>query len=176
MRVGSRSIFLPKLIKPEASALAALLWAVQARIERIPPPPAPGLTSFPFDGGVPAGFLGAAGFRVIAARAVRLDMLERIDGVLEQAARIGRAVDETLPELASLLGCGNDEVMASARALGWLTQDHKIKDFEGAEKIRATWRPAKPQPRRGKEKPKPTQPMIDADSPFAGLAVLVAGK
>jgi len=177
VRVGSRSIFLPKLLKPEASALAALLWAVHAGVERIPPPPAPGLTSLPFDdGGVPPGFMAAAGFRVIAARAVRLDMLERIDGALEHASRIGRAVDETLPEFASLLGCGNVEVMAAARALGWAPQDHKVKDAEGAEKIRATWRPARPPPRRGKEKAKPPPPKIDADSPFAGLAVLVAGK
>jgi ATP-dependent RNA helicase SUPV3L1/SUV3 len=173
VRVGTRSIFLPKLLKPEASALAALLWAVHTRVQKTPSPPAPGLTSFPFDGGMPPGFMAAAGFRVIGPRVVRLDMLERIDGVLEQAARIGRAVDETLPELASLLGCSNDEVMAAARALGWLTQDHKVTAEDGTATARATWRTAKPQRRRPDKAVKPQPPKIDADSPFAGLAVLV---
>jgi ATP-dependent RNA helicase SUPV3L1/SUV3 len=172
VRVGTRSIYLPKLLKPEASALAALLWSVHTRMQRIPPPPAPGLTSFPFDGGLPPGFVAAAGFRVIGPRVVRLDMLERIDGVLEQAARIGRAVDETLPELASLLGCSNDEVMAAARALGYLTLNHKTTAEDGTTKMRATWRTAKPQRRPEKAK-KEAKPKVDADSPFARLAALV---
>ena len=172
VRVGMRSIYLPKLLKPEASSLAALLWAVHARMQKIPPPPTPGLTSFPFDGDVPPGFMAAAGFRVVGPRAVRLDMLERIDGLLEQAARIGRAVDETMPELASLLGCSNEEVMTSARALGYLTLNHKIAAEDGTTTMRATWRLAKP-PRRVDKQPKPAKVTVDADSPFARLAALV---
>ncbi len=176
VHVGTRSIYLPKLLKPEASALAALLWAVHTGMHRIPPPPAPGLTSFPFDGGMPPGFLAAAGFRIVGKRVIRLDMLERIDGVLEQAARIGRAVDETLPELASLLGASNDDVMFVAKSLGWRTQGHKVTADDGTVTTRATWRSTTPQPKHASKKPKAPKIHINPDSPFAGLAALISAK
>src|SRR6185437_14617052 len=74
---GRRSVYLPKLLRPDAASLLALLWGVWTKQPRIPLAPQPGLTSFVNDARLPADFLAAAGFRVIARRTVRLDMLER---------------------------------------------------------------------------------------------------
>jgi hypothetical protein len=62
--------------------------------------------------------------------------------------------------------------MTSARALGYLTLNHKITAEDGSTKMRATWRLAKPQ-RRADKQPRPAKVHVDADSPFARLAALV---
>src|SRR5262249_334178 len=49
VRFARRSIYLPKLIRPDAAALLALLWAVKHRLDQIPPTPPAGLTSFACD-------------------------------------------------------------------------------------------------------------------------------
>ena len=51
-------------------------------------PPAPGLTSFAH-GDEPRDFLHAAGFAVIGDRAIRFDMLERLESELDKATLNG---------------------------------------------------------------------------------------
>ena len=91
VRVGWQSVYLPRLIKPAPAALSALLWAIHAKLDRIPPPPQPGLTSFALNKNdefeVPDGFLAAAFYRRLGTRAVRLDILERMETVLADAAK-----------------------------------------------------------------------------------------
>jgi len=169
VRVGSRAIFLPRLIRPAPSALAALLWAVHARMANIPSPPMPGLTSFPLDengNDSPDQFLAAAFFRKVAGRAVRLDILGRIEESLADAARRGRDADETLTSIVSLLGCSPDAALTLAGALGW---KRAIRSTDGEERpvwqrIRAPYHS-----RRNRTRGKP----VKVDSPFAGLAGLI---
>jgi ATP-dependent RNA helicase SUPV3L1/SUV3 len=167
VRVGRRSIFLPRLIRPAPSALAALLWAVHARMAHIPSPPMPGLTSFPLDevgSETPDQFLGAAFFRRVAGRAVRLDILERIEERLVDAARQGRDADETLTSIISLLGCSQDAALALAGELGW---KREIRSTE-AKPVWQRLRPSK-HARRNRVREKP----VKTNSPFAGLAGLI---
>jgi ATP-dependent RNA helicase SUPV3L1/SUV3 len=119
VRIGRHSIFLPQLLKPASAALAGLLWAVHARIEPIPSPPLPGLTSFEIDTPLPAPFLAATGFRLFKSRAIRLDILERVDSVLAQGVRMKLDAVALQREIASLLGCGNEETDSVAAALGY---------------------------------------------------------
>ena len=93
-----------------------------ARMENIPSPPLPGLTSFALDelaSDTPDQFLAAAFFRKIAGRAVRLDILERVEETLIDAARRGRDADETLTSIVSLMGCAPEAALPLAAALGW---------------------------------------------------------
>ena len=126
VRVGWQSVCLPRLIKPGPAALSALLWAIHARLDRIPPPPQPGLTSFAVTKNdefeVPDGFLAAAFYRRLGARAVRLDILERMETVLTDAAKLKKNADEVLTVLVSLLGCGNADALALLNQLGWRRQ------------------------------------------------------
>ncbi|MDE2631484.1 MAG: hypothetical protein KGM97_10905, partial [Alphaproteobacteria bacterium] len=157
---GRRSIYLTKLLRPDAAALLALLWSVWAKLEQVPALPRPGLTSFVHD--APEGFLAAAGFRIVSGRAIRLDILERLEDVLDKGVIDGTAADALMPKLVSLLGCGNDDLRDIMAGLGW----HNI-DVAGGNTV---WR------RTGKRESLRRDGAVRKDSPFAGLAALIGGK
>jgi ATP-dependent RNA helicase SUPV3L1/SUV3 len=150
---GRRTVYLPRLLRPDAAALLALLWGVWNRQEQLPGPPAPGLTSFP-QGAEPDAFLQAAGFMAFAGRAIRLDMLERLEDELEKAAAEGVSAEASLPKFVSLLGCGNEEGKNILAALGW-----RMVAVEGSASV---WRKAKEKRRRP-----PAEKTPPPDSPFA---------
>ena len=158
---GRRHVYLPRLLRPDAAGLLALLWGVWTRQVQLPGPPAPGLTSFA-RGAEPDGFLKAAGFAPIAGRAIRYDMLERLEDELEKATREGTGAEASLPRLVSLLGTGNDDAKAVLAALGW-----RLIAVAGAAPV---WRKAREKRRR------PAPQTGRPDSPFAGLADLIAGR
>jgi ATP-dependent RNA helicase SUPV3L1/SUV3 len=157
--LGRRTVYLPRLLRPDAASLLALLWGIWTRQENLPGPPAPGLTSFP-SSGEPEAFLQAAGFRVFAGRAIRLDMLERLEDELDKATTSGLSAPDSLPKLVSLLGAGNDEGKAVLAALGW----HMVAVADAP----SVWRKA-----REKRRPAALAPPPPKDSPFARLASLV---
>ncbi|MGQ0740871.1 MAG: helicase-related protein [Alphaproteobacteria bacterium] len=159
-----RCIYFQALLKPQPAALAALLWAVHAKEARIPPPPPPGLTSFEADGDTPTAFLGAAGFRVVAGRAIRLDIVERMQGMLWQASRKATNAHEALLDLASLLGCSTDECINVARSLGWRSMQAKAESAPVWKRTRQRIGARDTAERRAVGKP---------HSPFAELAALI---
>src|SRR5215471_3435803 len=171
VRIGRRSIFLPRLIKPASSALAALLWAVHAKLEHIPPVPQPGLTSFGLENenGHGDNFLEAAFFRRVGSRAVRLDILERIESVLAEAGELKKDAAAVMNVLVSLLGCSREEVVAMATELGWRQRTIENKDGETAAPAAVWQRSKKDKPRTRKQGRKDVRP----DSPFARLADLI---
>jgi len=167
---GRRTVYLPKLLRPDAAALLTLLWGVWTKKEAPPASPAPGLTSFAVDsangnGGADTAFLHAAGFAVLAHRAVRFDMLERLEDELEQALATGTDAETLLTRLVSLLGSSKEEARTVLAALGW----RAVQVAEG----KPVWRRAKEKraPRRHL-KPNRAQPPPDPNSPFASLALL----
>ena len=171
VRVGWQSVYLPRLIKPAPAALSALLWAIHARLDRIPPPPQPGLTSFAVSKNdefeVPDGFLASAFYRRLGARAVRLDILERMETVLNDAAKAKKNADEVMAVLVSLLGCSYQDALALLNQLGWRKQMRPVKDGEPVP----VWERAKhARSQKHQRAGKPARP----DSPFAGLARLIA--
>ena len=58
---GRRTVYLPKLLRPDAAALLTLLWGVWHKKDSPPAPPAPGLTSFAFDKGCDTAVAAAGG-------------------------------------------------------------------------------------------------------------------
>jgi len=172
VRVGWHSVYLPRLIKPEPAGLAALLWAIHAKLEGIPPPPQPGLTSFSIskndDFEVPDAFLAAAFYRRLGARAVRLDILERMETVLVDAAKLKKSADEVLNVLVSLLGCGQSDAIAVVKLLGWRRETHESKTSDTTIAL-SVWQRAKGGRKRHQRSGTPVKP----DSPFARLADLI---
>ena len=128
-----------------------------------PAPPAPGLTSFAVDKGTDAAALQPAGFVVFAGRAIRFDMLERLEDELEKALASGADAETLLGKIVSLLGSGKEEAHAVLTALGWRTVD-----VAGAKPV---WRRAR-EKRHHPQKQKAPEPPPDPNSPFAGLAAL----
>jgi ATP-dependent RNA helicase SUPV3L1/SUV3 len=170
---GKRSIYLPKMLRPEAASLLGLLWGVWTKQAKIPAPPQPGLTSFVNDGNLPAAFLGACGFRVMARRAVRLDMLERLEDELEKGAASGANAEALLPKLVSLIGSSNDELKAVLAALGW----EIVEVADSGNGVTTVWRKLRERTPRSKQQRRDRRetPKIEIrpDSPFAGLAALI---
>jgi ATP-dependent RNA helicase SUPV3L1/SUV3 len=171
VRAGRSAIYLPLLIKPASSALCALLWAVHARLEHVPAPPTPGLTSFMLDKeNAGEAFLAAAFFRVAGERAVRLDILERIEDQLLRTARAGSNADDSLNGIISLLGCSRNEAESVVAALGYRRAERPAK--EGAEP-QPVWQRIHRDKQRSRKKDRRPPVAVRPDSPFAGLAALI---
>jgi ATP-dependent RNA helicase SUPV3L1/SUV3 len=166
---GRCSIFLPQLLRPQAAGLLALFSAVWAGLETIPPPPAPGLTSFEAEDWIPEAFLASAGYRRLGRRAVRLDMLERLEAALETATRSGATVDSLAPQLISLLGSNMAELDLMISATGW----RRVGVEDGGPAMQV-WRrhAARPVNRKHQRNSKSGSP--ERQSPFAELAALIA--
>jgi ATP-dependent RNA helicase SUPV3L1/SUV3 len=160
---GRRTVYLPKLLRPDAAALLTLLWGVWHKKDFPPAPPAPGLTSFACDKGCDAAALQPAGFAIFADRAVRFDMLERLEDELEQALASGSDAESLLTRIVSLLGAGREEARAVLAALGW--REVAVAD------AKPVWRRSKDKGRHPRKEQRQEEP-VNPHSPFAGLAAL----
>jgi ATP-dependent RNA helicase SUPV3L1/SUV3 len=163
---GRRNVYLPKLLRPDAAALLTLLWGVWTKQDAPPAPPAPGLTSFGIDKDTDILPLHAAGFAVFGGRAIRFDMLERLEDELEKALSAGTDADTLLARIVSLLGAGLDDTRAVLVALGWTSVE--------VAAAKPVWRRARPRPlpRAAPQRPRKPEPPPDPNSPFAALAAL----
>ncbi|HEY7978293.1 MAG TPA: helicase-related protein [Rhizomicrobium sp.] len=183
IRFARRSIYMPKLIRPDAASLLALLWAVKHKLTQIPPPPPAGLTSFEHERETPHGFIAAAGFRITGPRAIRIDMLDRLEQELEAAGTAGSTADVVITKLVSMLGTDRATLDAVLAALNWKRVEVASGETPTVVLRQVRQRPEnrKPHPKnKHKHQHKPQrreQPVkIDPHSPFAGLAVLVGRK
>jgi ATP-dependent RNA helicase SUPV3L1/SUV3 len=174
VKFGHRSIYMPQLLRPDAASLLALLRGIALKLDKLPAAPQPGLTSFAVDNRVNSEMLHAAGFRVIAHRAIRVDMLERLEDELEKGVGEAVTADAMIPRLVSLLGCDRTTLEAVLVQLGW-----RIVEVAGTPATTA-WRHKSArhsQPKRGsKSKPQRRGLVVDPNSPFAGLARLKMGR
>jgi len=117
--IGDTGIFLPALLKPEATALRCLLWALKhGQCDLDLAPPAPGLVSVATDAAVPDDFYRVAGFYCYGAIAVRVDMAERLAVRLRQSAKKGPLTLSA--EFLSLLGCDHSRLEAVIKAMGYV--------------------------------------------------------
>ena len=167
--MGRRTIYIPRLLRPDAAALLTLLWGIWTKKAFPPAAPAPGLTSFAPDRDSSHDALRAAGFAVTGGRAIRFDMLERLEDELEKGLSSGEDAEALLTRIVSLLGAGKDEARAVLAALGWRTVE-----VQGAQPVWRRMKDRRPAAPRGREKPRKPEPPPDPHSPFARLAALKA--
>ncbi len=113
VRAGRFALFMPELLKPQASSLRARLWAIRHRVPT-PDLPSPGLVSLPADQSHAA--LPSLGWLPTGPVLLRLDVAERIAAEL---AWLTRARPAALPtNLAPRLGLRPDALPPVLRALG----------------------------------------------------------
>jgi ATP-dependent RNA helicase SUPV3L1/SUV3 len=166
VRIGRVSVFLPMLLKPAATRLRCLLWAVAAG-RSLPALPPPGLTSLALDDGSPADFWRVAGFGLYGRRAVRLDILERVAAEARRLAASGPFGAEAT--LLALLGCSKADLAPVLEGLGYRTESEgETTRFRAAARDPAA-KPAKSRRRDRRIAAKRT------DSPFARLRELTLG-
>ncbi len=177
--IGAQSVFLPALLKPAKSALRALLWAVQHGCAETCSPPPASLVSVPCGNGLPDGYYGVCGYRVFGARAVRIDMVERLVAALRKNGAIEVVPDH---ELLSLVGCSRPEFGAVMKGLGYKSRRRQALEGdvpdEDSDKVTVYFqrreKPARKKPARKKaDRPRVK---VDPDSPFAVLKDLVGDR
>ena len=142
VRFGAFHIFIPALLKPAATDLRLLLWALMLEKDggfdraSLPGSPGQGLVSVAFDRSTPKGFYRVVGFRICGARCVRIDMLERLADLIrervfwkprvEGEARPAGSVDgggfTVVPDMMSFVGCSGEEFASILRTLGFRSQ------------------------------------------------------
>ncbi len=121
MRFGEYTLFMPALLKPASSRLLVMLWALwnDRKIAAAAPPKA-GLVSLEMNASLPHAYYYAAGYRPSGNRAVRIDMLERLAGLIRTArgdANMRQGFEAT-PQMMSLVGCSGEDFEAIMRSLG----------------------------------------------------------
>jgi len=146
VRFGAFNVYVPALLKPAAADLVLLLWALHSgrdhglEAETLPARPQQGLTSVEAGKSIPETYWRAAGFHVAGARAVRIDMLERLSDLIRariafRAAEgggvgpIGATGDggfRVVPELMSVVGCSGEEFASILKALGFRLERRKL--------------------------------------------------
>lgn len=169
--IGRRSVYFPKLLRPDCASLLSLLWCVWEHLEQLPSPPQPGVTSFDADPATPAPFLAAAGFRVVSGRAIRFDMLERLEDELERGARQGTGAESLRLKLVSFLGCSNETIDQVLQSLGWRAVEVAGSGDTIAGKVFRLSGHRRPRKAHVLDQSRPS-----STSPFADLARLMAGK
>jgi ATP-dependent RNA helicase SUPV3L1/SUV3 len=121
LRIGRANIYAPLLLKPRAARLHALFAFFTAGPEQggVPFLPPLGVTSFTVTTPVTPKALAATGFRAFGARAVRLDIVDRIADALFDAAEKAKGPCIFPPNIVSLLGASNEDAESLVEALGW---------------------------------------------------------
>ncbi len=121
VRFGEYTLYMPALLKPAPAALLTLLWTLwtDRKPGETPPPPA-GRVSTEVSEALPHAYYYASGYRPSGVRAVRIDMLERLAGLIRTARNEGsREGFEATSQMMSLVGCSGEDFEAILRSLGF---------------------------------------------------------
>ncbi|MGF1545477.1 MAG: helicase-related protein [Parvularculaceae bacterium] len=125
VRFGEYTLHMPALLKPAPARLATMLWALWT--DRDPTafePPKAGLVSIPLNEDLPHAYYYASGYRPSGARAVRIDMLERLAMQIRAARNEPQNRDgfEATQHMMSLIGSSGEDFEAVLRSLGYRKQ------------------------------------------------------
>ena len=117
VRFGQFTIFLPLLLKPAPTRLRMVLRSLAEGLDNFPESPPPGLVTIPNLTEVPGDHYMMAGYRPAGARAIRIDMLERLADLLR--ACDSRAGFEATPDMLSITGTTLEQFADMMGGLGY---------------------------------------------------------
>ena len=117
VRFGQFTIFQQLLLKPAPTRLRLVLWALVQDLQEFPEAPPPGLVTVPAAAGAPQGYYTMAGYRQAGARAIRIDMLERLADLLRPAD--SRGGFEATPDMLSITGMTLEQFSDLMGGLGY---------------------------------------------------------
>ena len=151
VRFGAYYIFLPALIKPAARTLALQLWSLQAPgddgsiLAALAQVASSGRTSLSFDKSISRDGYRVAGYRPCGERIVRVDVIERLAGmiraaIVERQARTVLAPDSrgtsngfvVTGQMTSLTGCAGEQFASILRSIGYRSVEMKRSEFIGS--------------------------------------------
>jgi len=148
VRFGAYYLFLPILLKPAARTLALQLWGLQASgdatelLRTLAPVASSGRTSLSSDKAIGKEGYRVAGYRSCGERVVRVDVVERLAGMI-RAAIAGEApggADGPPSQrtskgfvvsgaMTSLTGCSGEQFASILRSMGFRSVEMKRSEF-----------------------------------------------
>jgi ATP-dependent RNA helicase SUPV3L1/SUV3 len=148
-RFGAYFIFVPALLKPAPRTLALQLWSLHApgdACELLPtlgPVASSGRTSLPLDKGVSKEAYRVAGYRPCGERIVRVDVVERLAGMIraaiaEEPPGVAPGSHRTSKgfvvsgQMTSLTGCSGEQFASILRSMGFRMVEMKRSEFFGS--------------------------------------------
>ncbi|MEO0411869.1 MAG: helicase-related protein [Pseudomonadota bacterium] len=147
IRFGSTHVFIPLLLKPAATDLRLMLWALgQDKTVPVVARPTPGLVWITMERDIDTAFYRVAGFRPIGAHAVRIDMFERLADAVRPLG-LNSARFTVSPDLMGYVGASGTDFEGVMRALGYRSEamEKTAWDAHVAEKAAAEAAKAAPQ-------------------------------
>ncbi|CUX83325.1 MAG: ATP-dependent RNA helicase SUPV3L1/SUV3 [Roseibaca calidilacus] len=133
VRFGQFTIFLPLLLKPAPTRLRLVLRSLHEGLDEFPESPPPGLVTIPHITEVPGAHYTMAGYHPAGARAIRIDMLERLADLLR--ACDSRAGFEATPDMLSITGTTLEQFADLMQGLGYAAEKgerEKVKPADAA--------------------------------------------
>jgi ATP-dependent RNA helicase SUPV3L1/SUV3 len=161
VRFGQHNIFMPLLLKPAPTRLRLILWSLWEGFEVFAEAPLPGLVTIPALADAPGGYYERVGYRLCGARALRIDMLERLADLIRPMDV--RAGFEATPDMLSITGCTLEQLAELMKALGF--------DGERGERPK----PARAAPETAKTAPVPEAAGSEAAGPAEDVVAEAAG-
>jgi ATP-dependent RNA helicase SUPV3L1/SUV3 len=150
VRFGAYYIFVPALIKPAPRTFAIHLWSLQAPtrgdadmpMRALGPLASSGRTSLPFDAEISTEAYRMAGYRPCGERIVRVDVVERLAGIIRAALVEGAAGGAAglsgqrkskgfvvSGQMTSLTGCSGEPFASILRSMGFESVQMMRSDF-----------------------------------------------
>ncbi|WP_227284116.1 helicase-related protein [Boseongicola sp. H5] len=117
IRFGQFTIFQQALLKPAPTRLRLVLWGLAKGLPEFPESPPPGLVTIPANADMPEGYYTMSGYRPAGARAIRIDMLERLADMLRQQDTRGGF--EATPDMLSITGMTLEQFADLMGGLGY---------------------------------------------------------
>ncbi|MHA6344888.1 helicase-related protein [Roseivivax sp. CAU 1761] len=129
IRFGQFTIFMPALLKPAPTRLRLVLWSLAQGLETFPEAPPPGLVTVPEQPGLKPEHYTVMGYRKAGARAIRIDMLERLADLLR--GEDSRGGFEAKADMLSITGLTLEQFADLMEGLGYRAEKAE------REKVRA---------------------------------------
>ncbi|MDO5658871.1 MAG: disulfide oxidoreductase, partial [Paracoccus sp. (in: a-proteobacteria)] len=120
VRFGQFTIFLPALLKPAPTRLRLVLWGLSEGLDEFPESPPPGLVTIPNIADVPQGYYTLSGYHPAGARAIRIDMLERLADMLR--GQDTRGGFEANADMLSITGMTLEQFAGLMEGLGYAAE------------------------------------------------------
>lgn len=117
IRFGQFTIFMQAVLKPAPTRLRLVLWSLTKGLSEFPESPPPGLVTIPVEQGAPLGADTMSGYRNAGARAIRIDMLERLADMLR--GEDSRSGFEAKPDMLSISGTTLEQFADLMQGLGY---------------------------------------------------------
>ncbi|GKY88714.1 helicase-related protein [Sinisalibacter aestuarii] len=171
VRFGQFTIFLPALLKPAPTRLRLVLWGLTSGAAEFAEAPPAGLVTIPVVDGIDHEVYALSGYRPAGARAIRIDMLERLADQLR--AQDSRGGFEANPDMLSITGMTLEQFADLMQGLGYKADrgeraktkpaDHDAGSTGYSEAEAQPWADRPPEPHPGEHGVSEVEAIPEAD-------------